>query len=173
VNEPLAKIESIHQTSGEAQYCNDLPPYPGEVFCAFVYTDIANGKIESIDASKALALKGVVAFYTAKDVPGKNVCLSGDQKLMMINEDELLFAEKDVLYAGQPVGVMVAETHNLANEAAKLVKINYSESLKRKPVITNQDALVSQDDTRIMVGGSVSRQKKGKYFYYSGHGEEI
>jgi xanthine dehydrogenase molybdopterin-binding subunit B len=165
VNKPLAKIESIHQTSGEAQYCNDLPPYPGEVFCAFVSTEISNGKIESIDASKALALKGVIAFYSAKDVPGKNVCLSGNNKLMMINEDEILFAEKDILYAGQPVGVIVAETHNLANEAAALVKIKYSESLKKKPVITLKDALDTQDDTRFTVGGTVARQKRGKYIY--------
>lgn len=165
VNKPLAKIESIHQTSGEAQYCNDLPPYPGEVFCAFVVTEISNGKIESIDASKALALKGVVAFFTAKDIPGKNVSLPGDRKLMMINEDEILFAEKDVLYAGQPVGVIVADTHNLANEAAKLVKIKYSESLKRKPIITVEDALATQDNSRYIVGGAVPRKKKGKYFY--------
>ncbi|XP_012221434.1 xanthine dehydrogenase/oxidase isoform X2 [Linepithema humile] len=162
VNKPLAKIESIHQTSGEAQYCNDLPPYPGEVFCAFVSTEIANGKIESIDASKALALKGVVAFFTAKDIPGKNACISSNNKLMMMNQDEILFADKDVLYAGQPVGVIAAETHNLANEAAKLVKIKYSESLKKKPVLTLEDALASQDDTRFMVGATIPRQKKGE-----------
>lgn len=171
MNKPLAKMESIHQTSGEAQYCNDLPPYPGEVFCAFVSTEIGNGKIESIDASKALALKGVVAFFSAKDVPGKNAFVSGSNKLMMINEDEILFVEKDVLYAGQPVGVIVAETHNLANEAAKLVKIKYSEPLKRKPVLSIEDAIATQDDTRFMVGGAIPRQKRGKlylinkYFY--------
>ncbi|XP_011705500.1 PREDICTED: xanthine dehydrogenase/oxidase-like, partial [Wasmannia auropunctata] len=61
VNKPMPKLDAIKQTSGEAQYCNDLPPYPREVFCAFVLTKVGNGMIDSIDASKALATKGVVA----------------------------------------------------------------------------------------------------------------
>lgn len=162
VNKPITKREAIHQTSGEAQYCNDLPPYPGEVFCAFVHTEVGNGKIDSIDASKALALKGVVAFYSAGDVPGKNLAISASSQEFMLPQDELLFAEKDVIYAGQPVGVIVAETHNLANEAAKLVEIKYSESLKRKPVISIEDALASQDQTRFMQSANIPAQSKGR-----------
>ncbi|KAL6263815.1 hypothetical protein P5V15_003898 [Pogonomyrmex californicus] len=162
VNKPVMKLEAIQQTSGEAQYCNDLPPYPGEVFCAFVLTKVGNGKIENIDASKALAMKGVVAFFTAKDIPGKNLCISASSQLMMLINDELLFAEKDVLYAGQPVGVIAAETHNLANEAAKLVEIKYSETLKKKPVISIEDALATKDDTRFMNSMNIPAKKKGK-----------
>ncbi|XP_039304251.1 xanthine dehydrogenase isoform X1 [Solenopsis invicta] len=162
VNKPIPKLDAIKQTSGEAQYCNDLPPYPGEVFCAFILTEIGNGKIDSIDASKALSMKGVVAFFSAKDVPGENLCISAASQLERLTNDELLFAEKDVLYAGQPVGVIVAETHNLANEAAKLVKINYSEILKRKPVISIEDALATDDDTRFMNSSNVPATKKGE-----------
>jgi len=162
VNKPMVKLEAIQQTSGEAQYCNDLPPYPGEVFCAFVLTKVGNGKIDSIDASKALAMKGVVAFFSAKDIPGKNLCISAASQLLMLIVDELLFAEKDVLYAGQPVGVIAAETHNLANEAAKLVEIKYTDTLKRKPVISIEDALAANDDTRFMQVVNVLAKKKGE-----------
>jgi len=162
VNKPMVKLEAIQQTSGEAQYCNDLPPYPGEVFCAFVLTKVGNGKIDSIDASKALAMKGVVAFFSAKDIPGKNLCISAASQLLMLIVDELLFAEKDVLYAGQPVGVIAAETHNLANEAAKLVEIKYTETLKKKPVISIEDALAMNDDTRFMPSPIVPANKEGE-----------
>lgn len=54
LNQPLPKMEAIHQTSGEAQYVNDVPALPNEVFCAFVLTTVPNGIIESIDASEAL-----------------------------------------------------------------------------------------------------------------------
>ncbi|XP_018363392.1 PREDICTED: xanthine dehydrogenase/oxidase-like [Trachymyrmex cornetzi] len=160
VNKPIAKLEAIKQTSGEAQYCNDLPPFPREVFCAFVLTEIGNGKIESIDASKALKMKGVVAFFSAKDIPGKNLCVSAVSELLFLTEDELLFADNDVVYAGQPVGVIVAETHNGANEAAKLVKITYSEC--RKPVISIEDAIATQDETRIRQNASIPAKNKGK-----------
>jgi len=166
VNKPTVKLEAIQQTSGEAQYCNDLPPFPGEVFCAFVTTDIATGKIKSIDASKALAMKGVVAFFSAKDVPGKNVFAAGVNQLMMLPYDEILFAEDDILYAGQPVGVIAAETNSLANQAAKLVEIKYSEPLKRKPVITVEEALATKDDSRVMLGTNVPAKKKGKNYLY-------
>jgi len=162
INKPITKLDAIKQTSGEAQYCNDLPPYPREVFCAFVLTKIGNGKIDSIDASKALGIKGVMAFFSAKDIPGKNLCISAANKMTFLPEDELLFAEKDVLYAGQPVGVIVAETHNLANEATKLVEIRYSESLKTKPVISIEDALATQDNTRIMQSVNTPAKKKGR-----------
>lgn len=162
VNKPITKLDAIKQTSGEAQYCNDLPAYPREVFCAFVITEIGNGKIDSIDASKALAMKGIVAFFSSKDIPGKNLCITGADKFLFLPQDEILFAEKDVLYPGQPVGVIVAETHNLANEAAKLVKIKYSASLKRKPVISIEDALATQDDTRFMQSVNIPAKKKGE-----------
>jgi len=162
VNKPTIKREAIQQTSGEAIYCNDLPPFPNEVNCAFVLTKVSNGKIVNIDASKALALKGVIAFYGAKDVPGKNVMISKDSQEMLMSNDEILFAENDILYSGQPVGVIAAETQNLANEAAKLVEIEYSEPNKRKPVLSIEDALAVNDKSRILQTINVSAQKKGE-----------
>lgn len=56
LNQPLPKLESINQTSGSAQYANDIPPFHNEVFCAFVLTTVGNGKVNKIDASEALVL---------------------------------------------------------------------------------------------------------------------
>lgn len=162
LNKPMPKREAIYQTSGEGQYVNDIMPMKDEVFCAFVLTDVANGRIESIDASKALEMKGVVAFYTAKDVPGKNVFVSSSSKLMMLTEDELLFAEENVMYAGQPVGIVVAETYMLANEAVKKVKITYADALKTKPITSIDDAIASKDQTRLLQTIHVPAQGKGK-----------
>lgn len=166
MNKPTPKLEAIQQTSGEAQYCNDLPSHPGEVFCAFVLTQIGNGKVESIDASKALAMKGVVAFYTYKDIPGNNLAIAASNQEIMLSQDEPLFVEKDILYAGQPIGVIVAETNNLANQAAQLVKIKYSEPLSKKLVITIEDALATKDQTRIMQTMNVPAKGKGRYRVY-------
>ncbi|XP_018394514.1 PREDICTED: xanthine dehydrogenase/oxidase-like [Cyphomyrmex costatus] len=162
VTKPITKLKAIMQTSGEVQYCNDLPPFPREVFCAFVLTEIGNGKIDSIDANKALKMKGVVAFFSAKDVPGENLCVSAVSELLFLQENELLFAENYVLYAGQPVGVIVAETHDLANEAAKLVQIKYIEPLVTKPVISIQDAITTQDESRFRLNANYPGKNKGK-----------
>ncbi|KAG5312463.1 XDH dehydrogenase, partial [Acromyrmex insinuator] len=162
VSKPMPKLEALEQTSGEVQYCNDMGPYFREVFCAFVVTEIGNGKIESFDTSNAFKIKDVVAFFSAKDIPGKNLCISAISKMTSLPEDELLFAEENVLYAGQPVGVIVANTHNSANEAAKLVKIIYKKPLpKTKPVISIEDALNSQDNTRIRESANIPAKTKG------------
>ncbi|KAG5346431.1 XDH dehydrogenase, partial [Acromyrmex charruanus] len=165
VNEPMPKLESLKQISGEAQYCDDLLPFPKEVFCAFVVTNVGNGEICKIDASLALEQEGVVAFFSAQNIPGKNLCISATSKLMFLPEDELLFAEKDILYAGQPIGVIVAETHNMANEAAKLVEITYSDRIKN-PVISIEDALDVGDETRIRQSVTIPTKRKGNDIEY-------
>ncbi|XP_018394484.1 PREDICTED: xanthine dehydrogenase/oxidase-like [Cyphomyrmex costatus] len=166
VGMPMPKLESYEQAAGEVQYCNDLGPYHGEVFCAFVVTKICKGKIKSIDAREVLKMKGVIAFFSAEDVPGENLCISAASELTSLPEDELLFAEEDVLYAGQPIGVIVAEMHNLANEAAKLVQIKYTESPKTKPIITIEDAINANDKTRIRESVNIPAKRKGTDIKY-------
>ena len=53
VNQPVPKLESLYQTSGEAQYINDIPIKINEVFCALT---IANelGIFEKIDTTEAM-----------------------------------------------------------------------------------------------------------------------
>lgn len=160
LNQPVPKIEAIYQTSGEAEYANDIPAFPDEVFCAFVLSEWATGTIESVDASDALKMEGVLAFYTAKDIPGKNVFISGERKYLMLEIDEPLFLEKQILCAGYPIGVVVAKTHNIAQEAAKKVRVTYANT-EQKPVITIKDAIASNDQKRIQKTFSQAAARKG------------
>jgi len=106
-------------------------------------------------------------FFGAKDVSCKNLCISAASQLTALENYEVLFTEKDVLYAGQPVGVIIAETHNLAIEAAKLVEIKYTKTLRRKSVISIKDALATNNDTRFMQRVNVPAKQKGKSYYIS------
>ncbi|XP_063993360.1 uncharacterized protein LOC135171019 [Diachasmimorpha longicaudata] len=160
-NKPLPKTESIYQTSGEAEYVNDIPPQPREVSCAFVYTIFSSGKITNIDASEALAMKGVVAFLSAKDVPGKNLAIDSANKDPWDPQDEKLFAENIVEFAGQPIGLICAETHAIAEEASTKVKVTYSDIAKKKPIITNQDAIDSGDRGRMKEEDNTPPERQG------------
>ncbi len=80
-------------------------------------------------------------FFSAKDIPGENNFMpksivggfgSGNV------EEIFLSSDKPVLYNGQPVGVILATTFQLANEAVKKVKITY-----RKPE-TSECSAVNQ-----------------------------
>ncbi|XP_049839222.1 uncharacterized protein LOC126284382 [Schistocerca gregaria] len=157
LGKPVSKLEALFQCSGEAMYVNDLPTMPGELYCAFVVTSIANGHIRDTDPSDALAVPGVVAYYDAKDIPGKN---NFYPKTLTSFTDEEIFCSGNVKYNGQPVGVIVAESHVIADEAAKLVKINYD--VVNEPIIHLRDALKSGDKSRVMVIGEIKPTDTGK-----------
>ncbi|XP_055537407.1 uncharacterized protein LOC129725498 [Wyeomyia smithii] len=126
----VPKLEALAQTSGEAKFCNDLPTQPGELHAAFVLATQANSRIGKIDASNALKLPGVVAFYSAKDIPGTNNFMPAG----LGNQDvEEILCSEVVQFHGQTAGIIVAETFNLAQRAAKEVIITY-EKISNKPI---------------------------------------
>ena len=126
VTEPVEKLEVGRQCSGKAQYCNDIPLLPGELHAALVLTSQASCQLDTVDPSPALALPGVVAFIDHTDIPGQNN-LTGHKKFA-----EPLFVSNAVSYAGQAVGLVLAESSELAHTAASLVRISYKnkESLR-------------------------------------------
>ncbi|XP_050079113.1 uncharacterized protein LOC126565956 [Anopheles maculipalpis] len=132
LTQALPKLEAFQQTAGEAVYVNDLPSRPDELHATFVLATVARRQILSLDPSAALAVPGVVAFYSAKDIPGQNdfASLKGgiNSPFPFRNVREEILCSGKVLYHGQPIGIVVAETFELATEAATLVNVSYGES---------------------------------------------
>ncbi|XP_062550714.1 uncharacterized protein LOC134215573 [Armigeres subalbatus] len=126
------KLEGLAQTSGEAEYINDIPKLPNELHGAFVLASAVRSRIVKIDATSALKLDGVVAFFSAKNVPGIN----NFSPLEFGNQEiEEIFCSGEVLYHGQPVGMIVAATFELANFASQLVEVSY-EIIGNQPICT-------------------------------------
>ncbi|XP_031766920.2 aldehyde oxidase 1-like [Galleria mellonella] len=155
LNQPLEKVEAKIQCSGEAPYTEDLPCIPREVFAAFALCTVPRGNIESIDASVALNQPGVLAFYTVKDIPGINSFTPPKSPLYSNNEEVL--CDKEVKYFNQPFGIVVAETRHIADRAAKLVKVKYSNVTK--PVINIREA--KNDSKRLQQYMSSDSTDKG------------
>ena len=117
----MARFEDERFVKGEAQYVGDLR-VPGMLHAAFVRSMSAHARIVSIDASAALALDGVHAVLTAADTEELD-----DFPLVVRNDEEIeremhpVLARDTVRYVGQPVALVVAETAELAADAAELV----------------------------------------------------
>ncbi|XP_037946121.1 indole-3-acetaldehyde oxidase-like [Teleopsis dalmanni] len=124
VTKPTEKHEGIIQTSGEATYANDLPVQPNQVWVAFVTAKKIGATVTNIDTSEAMKLPGVVAFFTAKDIPGVNNVVVKES--FFFPSEEELFATGAIKFYNQPIGVIVAESNALANRAAELVMVTYS-----------------------------------------------
>nr|QPF77598.1 aldehyde oxidase 1 [Galleria mellonella] len=150
LNQPVTKLEAMAQCSGEATFANDLLTETGEVYAAFVTADVNPGSIiKGFDASKALKMPGVIAFYSAKDIPGKNSFCPPIYPPLVIEDEEIL-CDKEVKFYGQPAGIIVAQRDKIANKAALLVKINYETVNKNKPLLTIEDVLESPEkDKRV------------------------
>lgn len=133
VGQSAVHVSSLKQVTGEAQYVDDIP-CEGALFAAFVGSDEAHAKIVSVDASQALAHDGVVAFIDYRDIPGDNDCGP-------TFHDEEVFVSKEVLCVGHPIGLVVAKTHKLAQQGAKLVKVVYE---KLPSIISIQEAIQAE-----------------------------
>ncbi|XP_073980918.1 uncharacterized protein isoform X2 [Rhodnius prolixus] len=162
LNKPIPKIEAVLQCAGEAEYTNDIPSYPEQLWAQLVLCDRARSTITNIDPSEALKLPGVITFFSAKDIPGKNTFVW--KGFLSTVADEPVFVEKDTDYAGQAVGVIVAESHALAVKAASKVKINYSNS--EKVLINVREILNDNVVERIKLYETITpTEKKGNIKY--------
>ncbi|KAJ8719479.1 hypothetical protein PYW08_011654 [Mythimna loreyi] len=148
LNQPVDKLEALIQVGGEAKYANDLPPSPGEVFGAFVLSKVHIGEVDTIDIEEVMAIEGVVALYTAKDIPGVNSFTFPGVVQLQTHEEEILATK--IKFYGQPIAILVAVTEKLAEEVAKLVKVTYKNVSKAAPVLTIDEA--KKDSNRYVPG---------------------
>jgi xanthine dehydrogenase molybdopterin-binding subunit B len=83
-------------------------------------------------------MPGVVRILFARDIPGKNSFITS-AVFPPLFIPEPLFVDDHVDYAGQALGLVVANSHQEAVNAAKAVKVTYKEA--KKPVLTIRDAI--------------------------------
>ncbi|RDD44882.1 Xanthine dehydrogenase/oxidase, partial [Trichoplax sp. H2] len=117
---PMVHTSALKQTTGEAVYCDDMPTFSNELFAGLVLSQRPHAIIESVDYKDALSMPGVHSHVTAKDVKGSNL-------FGVIQADEEIFATKEVTCVGQLIGVILADTKEHANEAAKAVHVVYED----------------------------------------------
>ncbi|CAD6991713.1 unnamed protein product [Ceratitis capitata] len=153
ITQPVQKLDGLLQCSGEATYMDDTLTTSDTVHCAFANATRVGANIEQIDASEALAISGVIAFYTAKDIPGtNNFC---DQAFEY--EPEEIFCSGVVRYYDQPLGVVVALTSDIAKRAASKVKVIYS-NLPTNTKIYPTMADVFKDQAMVRIKWSTAAQ---------------
>jgi xanthine dehydrogenase molybdenum-binding subunit len=114
-----SKYEAPLLTLGDRDYIDDIR-MPGMLHAALRLTDHARAEITSIDASAALATDGVVAVFTAADIPG-------DLRVGLIHKDWPIMIPIGgrTSCAGDALAIVVAATHEQARGAVRLVDIGY------------------------------------------------
>ena len=108
------------RVTGEQRYVADIH-LPDELHVKLVTLPVAHARIVSIDAAAALALPGVRMVFTAADLPATTPRF-GPQFT-----DRPVIATGETKYHGDPVAAVAAETRDVAEEAARLVQVDYEE----------------------------------------------
>ena len=137
LTQPIPKTTSYAQTTGEAVYNSDILPQPGQLEGALILSTVGNCKIDSINIEDALKVEGVKKIALAKDIPNENnIYPLGD---LVPGAREELFAHDFVSFAGQPIGLVIADTFKTARYAASLVKVAYKD--RKKPILSINEAI--------------------------------
>jgi selenium-dependent xanthine dehydrogenase len=119
VGQPHPKYQAYEAAVGAKKFVDDLY-VDGMLHSALRLSDHPRAKVLKIDVSEAEKLPGVVRIFTASDVPGqRNIGLIFNDWPMMIAPGETTH------YIGDVLAGVVAESVEIAREAAALIKIEY------------------------------------------------
>ena len=150
-----AKYEAAELALGDRGYVDDIR-VPGMLHGALHLTQHVRAEIRRIDTSAAAAAPGVVAVFTAADIPG-------EQYVGIIYKDWPVFIGEGqrTSYAGDVLAIVVAETKQQARAAARLIQVEYE---VLRPIT---DPVAAIDDPEVAVFGtkdnvlSVSAYQRG------------
>jgi len=127
VNKSIPRTDAYAKVTGSMRYGDDLNAHH-QLYTKTVYTAHPYADIECVDVSAALALLGVVDVIIASDVPHP----------IMFGRFPVL-AQDTVLYIGDALAVVAAETEEIASLAASLVVITYKNI--HQPLVSVDQAL--------------------------------
>lgn len=114
----MAVNDNELHAQGASIFVDDIALTADTLYAYPVTSTIAHGTIRHIDLANALACPGVVRILTAQDIPGTN-------SVGNVEAEEVLLADGKVMYQGQPIAVVLAESETIARQAAALVQVDY------------------------------------------------
>ncbi|XBI13478.1 hypothetical protein VPH35_140206 [Triticum aestivum] len=128
---------SDSQKEREAVYVDDIPAPKNCLYGEFIYSTQPLAYVKNIKFKPSLASEKILTVVSANDIPsgGQNIGSS------LMFGDEPLFGAPIVAYAGQALGVVIAETQRYANLAGKQVVVEYDTKDLKPPIFTVEQAV--------------------------------
>jgi aerobic carbon-monoxide dehydrogenase large subunit len=141
VGRPVERVEDLRFLRGRGEFVNDLNR-PGQWHAVIVRSPVAHGRIRAIDHAEAGAMPGVRAIMTAAEIgqPIPTIPFRRPNPTIAPYAQPVI-AEKIVRYVGEPVAIVVAESAELAEDAAAAVRLD----IEHLPAVTHWRAAAQGD----------------------------
>src|SRR5436190_8313598 len=149
VGKPFRKVDARAKCTGQTKFADDIF-LPRMLYCRILRSHLPHALIKSIDLSKALALPGVLAVLTGKDLPIP-------YGILPVSQDEHALCIDKVRFIGDPVAAVAAIDEDVAFDAMNLIQVQY----ERLQTITSIEEGVMIDEPRIHEygdGGNVHKK---------------
>jgi carbon-monoxide dehydrogenase large subunit len=156
------RVEDARFIQGKGHYVDDIKQ-PGMLYGDFVRSPYGHARIKSIDIQAALKVPGVKAVLTANDLKPLKLhympTLAGDVQAVL--------ADEKVLFQGQEVAFIVAESRYAAADAVELVDVDYEQltALVDPFKAMDEDAPVLREDIKDKMTGAHGPRKHYNHIF--------
>ena len=141
VGKPATHASGELHCTGEAAYVDDIPAPENLLHGSLILASECHAKLASIDITPALQIPGVAGVFTHEDI----VKLGGDNRMGPIFLDELAFLPIDEKpgFVGQPLGIVVGASQEIAEKGVRAVVVEYGKELGGKAVVSIEEAIAA------------------------------
>ncbi len=135
LGKPVSRVDGRLKVTGAALYAADHPA-KGITHAFLIKSRIGKGRITGFDSAEAERAPGVLGLWSHQR--SLKLYLTGDNFMegTVLGEKFLPLQSDQILYHGQTIGFVVAETYEQARHAASLVRVKYEE----KPPVASWEA---------------------------------
>jgi xanthine dehydrogenase YagR molybdenum-binding subunit len=128
IGDALNRVDGLVKVTGRAQYAAEYPT-PGLLYGWVVSSDIAKGRITSIDEAAARAVPGVVEIISHQNRPHLAwFDRSYEDEVSVPGSPFRALYDAKIVFSGQPVALVVADSLEAARDAAALVRVHYEQA---------------------------------------------
>ena len=158
IGKSVERVDARAKVTGEALFPGDIN-LPGQAYMKVLFAGRPHAIVRAIDTSAAEALPGVLAVFTAKDVPVNEYGLiMNDQPVLCGPGSSKPYTDR-VRFVGDQVALVVAESEEIAARGRDLIRVDYEDL----PVVT--DVLQAMDAGAGTSGASLLHPDKGSNIF--------
>lgn len=140
VGQSLTRLDAVGKVTGQTLYPGDLVQ-PGMLHMKILFAGRPHARLRRLDVSKARAYPGVVAVFTAEDVPNNEYGLIMPDQPVLIGLGSAKIGSDVARFVGDQVALIVAENEKAAIRARDLVEIEWEDL----PVVTDPREAIQAD----------------------------